>query len=82
MDLKRKTKLARAGLGLILGTLSAGSFPSESTAQARFPDYRLRVVPSSSKQEVVTGDCQVVDAHGVPLYDSQFEQRTGHKPCE
>jgi hypothetical protein len=28
------------------------------------------------------GTCELVDANGVPLYDSQFSQRTGSSPCD
>ncbi len=81
MDLERKAKLARAGMGLIFA-LSVGSFPSGPAAQARPPSHRSSLAQSLFEQRVVAGDCQVVDAQGLPLYDSQFEQRTGHKPCE
>ena len=28
------------------------------------------------------GTCDLVDANGVPLYDSQFTERTGSSPCD
>jgi hypothetical protein len=30
---------------------------------------------------VVDGHCELVDAHGVPLTDPLYWQRTGHDPC-
>lgn len=34
------------------------------------------------KERIIDGECELVDADGVPLYDSQFEQRTGSSPCD
>lgn len=34
------------------------------------------------KERIIDGECELVDANGVPLYDSQFEQRTGSSPCD
>lgn len=34
------------------------------------------------KERIINGQCELVDANGVPLYDSQFEQRTGSSPCD
>jgi len=28
------------------------------------------------------GSCELVDANGIPIYDSQFSQRTGSSPCD
>ena len=28
------------------------------------------------------GTCELVDANGIPIYDSQFSQRTGSSPCD
>lgn len=34
------------------------------------------------KERIIDGECELVDADGIPLYDSQFEQRTGSSPCD
>jgi hypothetical protein len=37
---------------------------------------------SYHEQRLSDGTCELVDAQGVPLYDSQFSQRTGASPCD
>ena len=36
---------------------------------------------ATPRQAVVDGHCVLVDAHGVPLTDSLYWQRTGHDAC-
>ena len=36
---------------------------------------------ASPLQAVIDGHCVLVDAHGVPLTDPLYWQRTGHDPC-
>lgn len=38
--------------------------------------------PPEVQERIIEGECELVDAHGAPLYDSQFEQRTGSSPCD
>lgn len=37
---------------------------------------------SAREQINPDGTCELVDANGIPLYDSQFSQRTGSDPCD
>lgn len=38
--------------------------------------------PSVREQINPDGTCELVDANGIPIYDSQFSQRTGSSPCD
>lgn len=75
-------------VGLGLGTQAAGLFawpansetsPTESVPVA---DSVADTGPSQVHERMIDGECELVDADGVPLYDSQFEQRTGSSPCD
>lgn len=75
-------------VGLGLGTQAAGLFASPAssantqTESAPVADPAPeQTAPSQVHERVIDGECELVDANGVPLYDSQFEQRTGSSPC-
>lgn len=57
--------------------LSAWSWMPQSRSEARAGADR-----SYREQRLSDGTCELVDAQGVPLYDSQFSQRTGSSPCD
>lgn len=45
-------------------------------------DLNLTSEQTSVREEVEPdGTCELVDANGVPLYDSQLAERTGSGPC-
>ncbi len=49
--------------------------PQSTTAvSTQDRSYSARINPD--------GSCELVDANGIPLYDSQFSQRTGSSPCD
>jgi hypothetical protein len=64
-----------AGSGLTAWSWMPQSF--EPRAGERAGEHR-----SYSERRLSDGTCELVDAQGVPLYDSQFSQRTGSSPCD
>ncbi|MGH2722636.1 MAG: hypothetical protein ACRDJO_13700 [Actinomycetota bacterium] len=72
----RGRRSALAGLGMGLAALT-------TAAAVAAPDPAPRPEPARHEAPVAPADpgCQVVDANGVPLVDSQYLQRTGHPPC-
>lgn len=73
----RRRGSALLGLGMGLAALTAAGAIAA-------PDPAPRTEPTRTEAPVVAPadeGCQVVDANGVPLVDTQYLQRTGHAPC-
>lgn len=75
--------IAGAALAAILalgtGISSAGLVKSDSVPP---PTMALTSDNAAVVEQVQPdGTCDLVDADGVPLYDSQFAERTGSAPC-
>lgn len=73
----RARRSALAGLGMGLAALT-------TAAAVAAPDPAPRPEPTRTEAPVVAPadqGCQLVDANGVPLVDTQYIQRTGHPPC-
>jgi len=77
---------------LLLGTASAPAswrrtWPGVTRAVIPAPPPTVAPAPAQGPtqagvhQVIIDGHCQLVDAQGVPLYDSLYWQRTGHDPC-
>jgi hypothetical protein len=73
---------AFAAISLTLGSgMSAWSWmsdgpqqPSRADSSAEGRSYSEKINPD--------GTCELVDRDGIPLYDSQFSERTGSSPCD
>jgi hypothetical protein len=81
----RGRRSALAGLGMGLAALTtAAAVAAPDPAPRPEPAHEAPVVaPAGQEVPPAPADpgCQVVDANGVPLFDSQYVQRTGHPPC-
>lgn len=66
-----------------LGATAAGSVAWSAGPQAdAAPQVGQAADGPEVEEQIIDGECELVDANGVPLYDSQFEQRTGSSPCD
>ena len=86
MDRRRRSLAIRLGIGLAaLTTAAAIVVPLEASKPAEVHSRPVsHVQPAPAPRQVGTpadSGCMTVDANGVPLFDSQYEQRTGHPPC-
>lgn len=68
-------------------TLGGGILASSGSAlvpqNERSSGVQTESEPAGVREKInPDGSCELVDANGVPLYDSQYEQRTGSSPCD
>lgn len=84
-----RTRLWAPALLLLIMTLGAGAVALDAPAGAANPLSEPAPAfddsggdPPEVQERIIEGECELVDARGVPLYDSQFEQRTGSSPCD
>jgi hypothetical protein len=87
MDRRSRSLVTRVGIGVagltaaaaIVIPLQASKPPQPENVRSR-PASHVEPAPQPATTSADPG-CVTVDANGVPLYDSQYEQRTGHPPC-
>ena len=84
---KKVSKVRLAVVSAVVGaTLTVGSSLSAWSwmpHQARSGPAETAAADRSYTERVNSdGTCDLVDAQGVPLYDSQFTERTGSSPCD
>lgn len=63
-----------AGLAIGITTLVASATPAAQPTEAP--------AENAPVEKVIDGECSLVGSDGLPLYDSQFAERTGSSPCE
>lgn len=69
------------GIGLAAGAVHPPAWAANASGET--PAAGGTATDGAEVQErIIDGECELVDANGVPLYDSQFEQRTGSSPCD
>jgi hypothetical protein len=78
------TVVLAALLALGTGIGSASSWSWAPQGQRHLNTETANNSSDGSARERINSDgtCELVDANGVPLYDSQFSQRTGSSPCD
>jgi hypothetical protein len=86
MDRRSRSLLTRIGIGLAgLTTAAAIAVPLHTSKPEEVHSRPVSHVNPAPQDAVTPADsgsgCVTVDANGVPLYDSQYGQRTGHPPC-
>ena len=86
MDRRSRSRLTRVGIGLA-GLTAVVAIPFGTSKPEEVHSRPVSHVQPAPQQQQATVDtppdtgCITVDANGVPLFDSQYEQRTGHAPC-
>jgi hypothetical protein len=74
-----------SGSGPAEGPARQGTYepaaPSRGSAPEPGPAAPAPAPAPPAPETVPDPGCQTVDANGVPLFDSQYQQRTGHPPC-
>lgn len=88
MQTRRISAIMQVVIGLLLvllvGALAgAAVLVSNDMSASTTPVPAGDVTPRDTVPERLAPDagCRVTDAAGAPLYDSQYEERTGHQPC-
>lgn len=85
MENTKPLRLTLAGTALA-AVLALGTGVSSAGLEKSDPVSSIKVTLSLDDSAAVEqikpdGTCDLVDADGVPLYDSQFAERTGSVPC-
>ena len=74
MSIAAAVATAAFGLGSAFNSACSWSPPAFSTSGGEARSYSEQINPD--------GTCELVDGDGIPLYDSQFTERTGSSPCD
>lgn len=70
------------GIGLAAEAVHPPAWAANASGDSTPPTSSTATDGAEVQEQIIDGECELVDANGVPLYDSQFEQRTGSSPCD
>lgn len=70
------------GIGLAAGAVQPSAWAANASGESTPAVSGTAIDKTEVQEQIIDGECELVDANGVPLYDAQFEQRTGSSPCD